>query len=101
MKHLDPKYIIYHDLIGFKVKAKPKSKQLGFQEFGTVINDTENMLITQLKNNSVKKLIKKNYLFRIELPDSEEEQSFVLEVDGAKLVGRPENRLRNLKKKRR
>jgi RNase P/RNase MRP subunit p29 len=101
MKHLDPKYIIYHDLIGFKIKAKQKSKKLDFQDFGTVINDTENMLITQLKNNSVKKFIKKNYLFRIELPDSEGKQSLILEVDGAKLVGRPENRLRNLKKKRR
>lgn len=100
MNHLDPKYVIYHDLIGFKIKVKPKSKKSGFRDYGTVINDTENMLVTQQEDNSVKNLIKKNYLFRILLPDSEE-GSIVLEVDGAKLVGRPENRLRNLKKKRR
>ena len=93
---ISPKYLIYHDLIGFHIYAKLKSK-LGISSFsyiGVVIDETYNMLITE-KENEVKKYIKKDYIFRIKLNED------LLEVDGSKIIGIPENRLRRLKKKKR
>ena len=51
------------------------------------------MLITK-KNHEIKKFIKKDYIFRFILEEG------ILEVDGNKIVGIPENRLRSLKKKK-
>jgi RNase P/RNase MRP subunit p29 len=92
---ISPKYLIYHDLIGFKVYAKLKSKKpsLDFLDIGSVIDDTQNLLITK-KDHETKKYIKKDYTFRFVLDEG------MLEVDGIKIVGIPENRLRTLKKKK-
>jgi len=92
---ISPKYLIYHDLIGFKVEAKLKSKPVNakFLDAGVVIDDTQNMLISE-KNKIIKKYIKKDYFFRFKLKDG------TLEVNGSKIVGIPENRLRSLKKKK-
>ncbi|TFF99805.1 MAG: hypothetical protein EU541_03950 [Promethearchaeota archaeon] len=97
---INPKYLIYHDLIGLRAYAQHKSKRKGFSYIGIIINDTENMLITK-HENTIKKYIKKEYIFRFHLPINEKRTHDLLEVDGSKLVGRPENRLRHLKKKRR
>jgi len=92
---IHPKYIIYHDLIGFKVKIKLKSKKklLEFKDIGIIIDETKNLIITE-KDNQIKKYIKKDHVFRLMLDEE------VLEIDGSKLIGTPENRLRSLKKKR-
>ena len=91
---ISPKYLIYHDLIGFSVQAKLKSKPIHskFIDVGVVIDDTQNMLISE-KNHEIKKYIKKDYIFKFLLDDG------MLEVNGSKIVGVPENRLRSLKKK--
>ncbi len=97
---LDPKYLIYHDLIGIRVLAlrNDKLKSGNFMDIGTVVDETKNMLIT--KNNKKKKLyIKKNYKFRFILPNNDG-KSKILEVEGRKIVGRPENRIKNIKKRR-
>lgn len=96
---INPKYLVYHDLIGFNVYSINKSKSNGsqFLNIGTVIDESKNMLITE-KNNQIKKFIKKDHIFRIIIQNDEEE--YILEVNGEKIVGRPENRLRNLRKKR-
>lgn len=94
---LNPKFIIYHDLIGLKTYAKLKSKKDDeFYYIGIIIDDTKNLLITK-KKEKVKRYVKKDYMFRLELPDHEK----LLEIDGEKVVGVPENRIRSLKKKRR
>ena len=92
---ISPKYLIYHDLIGFSMQARLKSKPTHskFMDVGVVIDDTQNMLISE-KNNEIKKYIKKDYIFRFTLDDG------MLEVNGSKIVGIPENRLRSLKKKK-
>ncbi|MHA1688573.1 MAG: ribonuclease P protein subunit [Promethearchaeota archaeon] len=106
---LSPRYIIYHDLIGFhllaKSKSKPKSKAkakiLEFKDIGIVTDESRNMIITK-KKNKIKKYIKKDYIFRVIVPNSKKYgNELVLEVDGDKIVGLPENRLRSLRKKRR
>ncbi|MFX0074679.1 MAG: ribonuclease P protein component 1 [Candidatus Hermodarchaeota archaeon] len=92
---ISPKYLIYHDLIGLEVEVKHKSKSNNseFIDAGIVIDDTQNMLISN-KNNIRKKYIKKDYVFRFKLEDG------ILEVNGTKIVGSPMNRLRSLKKKK-
>jgi RNase P/RNase MRP subunit p29 len=92
---ISSKYLIYHDLIGFHAYARLKSKRMNtdFFDIGEIIDETSNILIT-IKDNKIKKIIKKDYMFRIKLEDS------ILELDGSKIVGLPENRLRTLKKKK-
>jgi len=99
---INPKYLIYHDLIGIKAYAKPKSmsKDKKFLNLGVVIDETRNMIITE-KDNNVKKYIKKDYIFRFKIPNYvNDEEDYYLEVQGDKIVGLPVNRLRSLKKKR-
>ncbi|MFW9945925.1 MAG: ribonuclease P protein subunit [Promethearchaeota archaeon] len=93
---ISPRYLIYHDLIGFHIYAKLKSglSSRGFSYIGVVIDETYNLLITE-KENNVKKYIKKDHIFRLKLNGD------LLEVDGSKIIGIPENRLRRLKKKKR
>jgi len=92
---ISPRYLIYHDLIGFVVYAKPKSKKDDnkFINIGTVIDDTQNVLITE-KDTKIKMFVKKNYIFRFKIKEG------MIEVNGLKIVGLPENRLRSLKKKK-
>lgn len=99
---VNPKYIIYHDLIGFYAYAKviSKKKNGNFKDIGMVIDDTKNMLITE-KNEVIKKYIKKDHTFRFKLPNEKNDnEEYMLEVKGIKIIGRPENRLRNLRKRR-
>lgn len=99
---VNPKYLIYHDLIGIKasVRHKTKSDNEVFVDIGTIIDESKNMLIIK-KNDMIKKYVKKDYLFQFKLPKgTENEKEMYLEVNGEKIVGRPENRLRSLKKKK-
>ncbi len=97
---IHPKYLIYHDLIGFNVYAKNKSKSNNtqFQNIGTVIDESKNMLITE-NNKQIKKYIKKDHIFRFKVLQDNQKES-ILQVNGEKIIGRPENRLRSLRKKR-
>jgi RNase P/RNase MRP subunit p29 len=99
---IDPKYIIYHDLIGIKAYAKLRSrkKEAPFSYIGNIIDETRNMLITD-KEGKIKRYIKKDNVFRFRIPNySENGEDYFLEVQGKKIVGVPVNRLRSLKKKR-
>lgn len=99
---INPKYLIYHDLIGIKAYAKLTSRKKGseFMDIGIIIDDTRNMLFTE-KESKIKKYIKKDYVFRFEVPSNTENgEDYYLEVQGKKIVGVPLNRLRSLKKKR-
>ncbi|MFX1301848.1 MAG: ribonuclease P protein subunit [Promethearchaeota archaeon] len=99
---INPKYFIYHDLIGFKTFAKPKSmsKDKKFLNLGVVIDETRNMIIIE-KDNNIKKYIKKDYIFRFKISEyMNDGEDYYLEVQGEKIVGFPVNRLRSLKKKR-
>ncbi len=93
---VNPKYLIYHDLIGLQalVRHESKSEDVDFVEIGQIIDETKNIVITK-KKNEIKKYIKKDHVFRFKLPSDD-----LLEVNGTKIVGRPENRLRNLRRKR-
>jgi RNase P/RNase MRP subunit p29 len=92
---ISPNYLIYHDLIGFEVflKLKSKIKESDYLINGIIIDETKNLVIIQ-NNNQIKKYIKKDYIFRFKIDND------LLEIDGSKIVGKPENRLRSLKKKK-
>ena len=96
--NLNPKYLIYHDLIGLDSYAKLKSSshKKDFSDIGIVIDESKNMLITN-KNTIVNKYIKKDHIFKFRIPEKED---MLFEVNGSKIVGRPENRLRSLRRKR-
>ncbi len=99
---INAKYMIYHDLIGFHAYVRPKlkSSKQEFSDVGIIIDETKNMLITD-NNGTRKKFIKKEHVFKIILPNDENiNEGKELEVNGESIVGRPENRLRNLKKKK-
>ncbi|MFX1312872.1 MAG: ribonuclease P protein subunit [Promethearchaeota archaeon] len=99
---INPKYLIYHDLIGINAFAKLKSnsKDIPFSDIGIIIDDTKNMLIAE-KGNKIKKYIKKDYVFRFTISKSKnEDNEYYLEINGNKIIGHPLNRLRSLKKKR-
>ncbi len=100
--NINPKYVIYHDLIGLNTFARLKSKSSNsdFLDIGCVIDETKNMLITVI-NEKEKKYIKKNHVFRFIIPKQDKAEERVLEVNGLKIIGLPENRLRNLRKRRR
>ncbi len=98
---IDPRFLIYHDLIGIQAYSKLKSKKFSkkFSDIGFVVDETRNILITE-QNEKIKKYIKKDYIFRFKLQTSEGEEEHFLEVNGNKIIGLPLNRLRSLKKKR-
>ncbi len=99
---IDPKYLVYHDLIGLFAYAKPisKSNNKKFSNVGVVINETRNLLITE-KENKIKKYIKKDHIFRFKMSNYKNGiEDYYLEVQGEKTVGLPVNRLRSLKKRR-
>jgi len=99
---INPKYLIYHDLIGLNAYAKttPNSKDKNFSNIGVVIDETKNMLISE-NDKQIKKYIKKDFIFRFKIPNyKNDEDDYFLEVPGNKIVGLPINRLRSLKKKR-
>jgi len=98
----NPKFLIYHDLIGLHALVKPKSwlKDKNFSSIGIIVDETRDMVITR-KNEKLKKYIKKDYIFRFEISNPlNEGKIYYLEVQGSKIVGLPVNRLRSLKKKR-
>jgi len=100
---INQKYLIYHDLIGFnaQVKFKSRASNQAFSDVGMIIDETKNMIIIE-SNEKIKKYIKKDHIFKLLLPEQEGKNNKMneLEVNGKKIIGRPENRIRNLKKKK-
>ncbi len=99
---INPRFLIYHDLIGIDTFLKPKSKANDnyFTPIGVVIDETRDILITK-KNEKIKRYIKKEYIFRFKISQFiDDKEEYYLEIDGNKIIGLPVNRLRILKKKR-
>jgi len=96
---INTKFLIYHDLIGFNVQVKltSRSSNQAFSDVGMIIDESKNMMVIKC-NEKIKKYIKKDSVFRILVPEQDEIKT--LEINGKKIIGRPENRIRNLKKKK-
>jgi len=88
MNPITPQSILRHELIGLKVTVS-RSKDPNFQGLrGTITDETKNMLV--LFGHGKKLRIPKNIAtFRLSLQDGR-----IVDVDGSRLVARPENRLK-------
>ena len=95
------KYFIYLDLIGSEVYAKSKTdpEWNDFQFIGEVVEDTKYTLSIQ-KNDTIKQYIKQNYIFRSWIVQTDD-VSQLLEFDGSKIIGNPEQRIKKIRKKTR
>ncbi len=97
----DVKTFIYLDFIGIELYAKSKNNPnwTEFQFIGIVIDETKHTL--RVKNKEQSKIyIKNQYLFRswIDQPNGIKK---MIEFDGKKIKGNPENRIKLIRKKNR
>ncbi|UCC40823.1 MAG: ribonuclease P protein component 1 [Candidatus Aminicenantes bacterium] len=89
MVSISPENILRHELIGLEVKITNSSNNRIVGLKGKVIDETRNTLI--ITNEKNRKMIPKDVsVFQFKLPDGT-----AVKIDGVKLVGRPENRLKN------
>lgn len=77
-----------HELIGLKTTIAKSSNAFIVGTHGRIIDETRNT-VTLGTRDGVKVIPKSAAIFRFDLPDGS-----VVEVEGAELVGRPENRMK-------
>ena len=94
MKH-SPRNIIYHELVGLHVKVVDSATQTYIGLEGRVIDETYNTLIIQTEKGE-KKILKHISKFMFTLPGG-----LKVVVDGSRIVGRPEERLKKIVSRKR
>jgi len=83
-----PENILRHELIGLNVKIVHSPNRSLRGRSGLIIDESRNMLTLSRKGRKI--LIPKNVAtFRFKLADGR-----LVDVDGCRLLGRPENRLK-------
>lgn len=80
--------VLRHELIGLKARIENSSNPTLLGTHGTIINETRDMLVIE-QAGGTKIVPKASSKFMFTLPGGEE-----VVVDGGKLVGRPEERVR-------
>ncbi len=80
--------LLRHELIGLETKVMDSSDHTLRGASGKVVDETRNMLVIE-QGEETRTISKSNSTFLITLPDGER-----VTVDGKKLVGRPEERVR-------
>ena len=95
----NPELFIYADLIGVELYAKSKSNPTWpeFIYLGECIDETKFTLHIRSKSTT-KVYVKDQYLFQSWLPQPDGSR-VLLQFDGAKLVGAPEQRIKLIRKK--
>jgi len=93
MKNLS--YILQDEFIGLKLKVVKSTNPSCIGLSGRVIDETKNTFKILRKNGEEKILIKENCVFHFTLPDKT-----VIEVDGKVLIGRPEDRVKKIIRRR-
>jgi ribonuclease P protein subunit POP4 len=83
-----PENILRHELIGLKATVARSSNTLLMGTRGRIVDETRNT-VKLSTSEGVKMIPKGAAVFRLDLPDGS-----IVEVEGAKLVGRPENRMK-------
>jgi len=88
MSGITPQNILRHELIGLTVKVMRANNPMIEGIRGVVVDETKNMLMINAKSRRV--MIPKNVAtFRFDLP-----RGIRVDVDGERLVAKPENRLK-------
>jgi ribonuclease P protein subunit POP4 len=85
---IKPENILRHELIGLKTIVARSSNTLLVGTRGQIVDETRNTVKLNTREG-VKMIPKGTVVFRFDLPDGS-----IVEVEGAKLVGRPENRMK-------
>lgn len=80
--------LLRHELIGLETKVMDSSDHTLRGASGKVVDETRNMLVIE-QGEETRTISKSNSTFLITLPDGER-----VTVNGKKLVGRPEERVR-------
>jgi ribonuclease P protein subunit POP4 len=80
--------VLRHELIGLEARVTNSSDPTLLGTSGEIVDETRDMLVVERVGNA-KIVPKDNSKFMFTLPSGE-----VVEVDGAKLVGRPEERVK-------
>jgi ribonuclease P protein subunit POP4 len=88
-------YILQDEFIGLKLKVVKSTNPSCIGLSGRVIDETKNTFKILCKNGEEKILIKENCVFHFTLPDKT-----VIEVDGKVLIGRPEDRVKKIIRRR-
>jgi len=85
---ITPQNILRHELIGLEARVVNSKNSNLLSTKGKVVDETRNMLT--INHDGLERLIPKNVAtFRFELKDGT-----LVDVDGSRLVARPENRLK-------
>ncbi|MBS7639248.1 MAG: ribonuclease P protein subunit [Candidatus Bathyarchaeia archaeon] len=92
MKNLS--HILQDEFIGLEVKVVRSTNPSCIGLSGRVIDETKNTFKI-LSRDGEKVLIKENCIFHFTLPDKT-----VIEVDGKVLIGRPEDRVKRIVRRR-
>lgn len=85
---IKPENILRHELIGLKATVARSTNPFLTGTRGQIIDETRNTLKLSTRNG-VKVVPKGVAVFRLTLPDGS-----IVEVEGARLVGKPENRIK-------
>lgn len=93
MNPVTPENLLRHELIGLGVKVVKDSNPSNVSITGTIVDESRNTL-TIGRGGEAKKVAKKDATFHIDLPSGK------VEVEGAALVGRPEDRVKRRVKRR-
>lgn len=78
------KNIVRHELIGLEAEARTKNATIG----GRVVDETQQTVTIEGKDGKEKRVVKRECSFVFLLPDGG------AEINGALLVGRPEDRIK-------
>jgi len=90
---IKPENLIYHELLGLKVKVEDSTNPSMRGLEGTVVDETANMIIVD-SGGKEKKIPKHGNIFLFDLGD------VYVRVNGDLLVSRPEMRIKNKFKKK-
>ncbi|MEM2320383.1 MAG: ribonuclease P protein subunit [Candidatus Bathyarchaeia archaeon] len=89
------RYILQDEFIGLKVRVVKCTNPRCIGLSGTVLDETRNTFKILCRDGGEKILIKENCIFHFTLPDET-----VVEIDGRALVGRPEDRIKKVVRRR-
>ena len=85
---IKPENISRHELIGLRAVIARSSNRSLAGTSGRIVDETRNTVKLSTRKG-LKVIPKEAAVFRLDLPDGS-----IVEVDGARLVGRPENRMK-------
>ena len=83
-----PREIVRHELIGLHAEIVDSTNSALIGIRGKIIDETKNLIVIQ-SNNGIKKVLKSQIKMKTKIQDKE------IILDGKRLVGRPEERIKN------